>query len=295
MVALTWDGIGQKIFETGIDHGVLYIPNGSGVYNTGYAWNGLTAVTESPSGAEPNKQYADNIIYLTLISAEEFGGTIEAFTYPPQFAACDGSAEIEDGVFLGQQDRRSFGLSYRTKVGNDIDGPNHGYKLHLVYGAYASPSEKNYQTMNDSPEATALSWEFYTNPVPVGVIGGLERKPTATLVIDSTKVDADSLADLEDLLYGTVGTDPSLPMPAAVYALFAGTVTTVVPGVPTYNSTTDLITIPGTTGVIYSVLGVDVVAGDYGPITANTVVNARPADGYRFPAVTDDDWLFTFV
>ena len=149
--------------------------------------------------------------------------------------------------------------------------------------------------MNDSPEATALSWEFYTNPVPVGVIGGLERKPTATLVIDSTKVDADSLGDLEDLLYGTVGTDPSLPMPAAVYALFAGTVTTVVPGIPTYNSTTDLITIPGTTGVIYSVLGVDVVAGDYGPITANTVVNARPADGYRFPAVTDDDWLFTFA
>jgi len=295
MVALTWDGVGQKKFETGVDHGVLYIPNGSGVYNTGYAWNGLTAITESPSGAEPNKQYADNIIYLTLLSAEEFGGTIEAFTYPRQFAACDGTAEIEDGVYLGQQDRKSFGLSYRTKIGNDLLNANAGYKLHLVYGAYASPSEKNYQTMNDSPEATALSWEFYTNPVPVGTIAGVERKPTATLVIDSTMVDADSLADLEALLYGTVGTDPSLPMPAAVYALFAGTVTTVTPGVPTYNSTTDIITIPGTTGVIYSVNGIDVAAGSYGPITADTVVNARPADGYRFPAVTDDDWLFTFV
>lgn len=295
MVALTWDGIGQKKFETGIDHGVLYIPNGSGVYNTGYAWNGLTAVTESPSGAESNKQYADNIVYLNLVSAEEFGGTIEAFTYPREFAACDGTAEIEDGVFLGQQDRRTFGLSYRTKVGNDVQGTAHGYKLHLVYGALASPSEKNYQTMNDSPEATALSWEFSCTPVPVGTIASVERKPTATMVIDSTMVDADALSDLEDLLYGTVGTDPSLPTPAAVYALFAGTVTTVTPGIPTYNSSTDIITIPSTTGVIYSVDGEDVPSGAYGPITADTVVNARPADGYRFPAVTDDDWLFTFA
>lgn len=295
MTRVTWDGVGQKKFETGIDHGVLYLPNGSGVYNNGYPWNGLTAVTESPSGAESNKQYADNIVYLNLISVEEFGGTIEAFTYPNQFAACDGSAEIEDGVFLGQQDRKGFGLSYRTKIGNDTQGVSHGYKLHLVYGAYASPSEKNYATMNDSPEATALSWEFYTTPVPVGVIGGVERKPTATLIIDSTMVDSTALATLEDFLYGTPGTDPSLPTPAAVYALFAGTVTTVTPGVPTYNSTTDIITIPSTTGVIYSVDGVDVPSGDYGPISANTVVSARPADGYRFPAVTDDDWLFIFA
>jgi hypothetical protein len=301
MTRVLWGQSGQKKFETGIDRGVLYLPNGSGVYNNGYAWNGLTAVTESPSGAESNKQYADNAVYLNLVSVEEFGGTIEAFTCPRQFYACDGSAEIEDGVFLGQQDRKTFGLSYRTIQGNDVQGISHGYKLHIVYGALASPSEKNYATMNDSPEATPLSWEFSTTPVTVGTIGGVERRPSSTLVIDSVAVDPAALTDLEDLLYGTVGTDPSLPMPAAVYAIFSGTVTTVTPGVPTYNSSTDIITIPSTTGVIYSTSTatdpdpVDAASGDFGPITENTFVEARPADGYRFPIVVDKDWLITFA
>lgn len=300
MTRLQWGQAGQKKFETGIDRGVLYIPNGSGVYNMGYAWNGLTAVTESPSGAESNKQYADNSVYLNLVSAEEFGGTVEAFTCPREFYACDGSAEIEDGVFLGQQDRKVFGLSYRTLIGNDTQATNHGYKIHLVYGALASPSEKNYTTMNDSPEATALSWEFSCTPVTVGEIGGVERRPSATMLIDSTAVDPDALTDLLDFLWGTAGTDPSLPLPADVYALFSGTVTTVTPGVPTYNDSTDIITIPGTTGVQYSVsdstqTDVDVPAGAYGPITEDTLVVARPTSGYRFPTVVDKDWLITFA
>lgn len=221
-----WDGVGQRLYETGVDHGVLYPLSSTGVYDKGVAWNGLTAITESPSGAEPNPLYADNIKYLNLIAAEDYGATIEAYTYPDEWAACDGSAEVTTGVTIGQQSRKTFGLSYRTKVGNDVDLQDHGYKLHLIYGALASPSERNYQTVNDSPEAANFSWEITTTPVEVPGF-----KPTASVVIDSTKVDAARLAALLDILYGkdpstpdgTDGVDPRLPLPAEIIELFKTT------------------------------------------------------------------------
>jgi len=229
MPQLTWDAIGERFYETGVDHGVLYSPDASGVYASGVAWNGLTSVSESPSGAEANAQYADNIKYLNLISAEEFGATIEAFTYPPEFAPFDGLAAPADGVVVGQQPRKSFGLSYRTKVGNDVDGDSHGYKLHLVYGCQASPSEKAYNTINDSPEAITFSWEITTTPVPV-----TGYSPTSLIVVDSTQVDPTALATLEGLLYGGAGA-ASLPMPDEVLALFgtgAGVATGATAGSP---------------------------------------------------------------
>jgi hypothetical protein len=217
MVPLTWDQIGERLYETGVDHGVLYLPDAAGVYNTGFAWNGLTTVTETPSGAEASPQYADNIKYLNLISAEEFGCTIEAFTYPEEFAECDGTALPEPGVAVGQQGRKIFGLSFRTRVGNDVEGTEFGYKLHLVYGCQAAPSEKAYATINDSPEALAFSWEVTTTPVPV-----TDYKPTSLIVIDSTVVDPADLASLEALLYGQAAVEPALPTPDAVITLFAG-------------------------------------------------------------------------
>jgi len=220
MAALVWDQVGERFYETGVDHGVLYIPDESGVYANGVAWNGLTSVTESPTGAEATAQYADNIKYLNLISAEEFGATLEAFTYPEEFAPFDGLAVPEPGVVVGQQPRKMFGLSYRTRLGNDISGDEHGYKLHLVYGCVASPSEKAYNTINDSPEAIAFSWEISTTPVPVT---GL--KPTSLIVIDSTVVDAGMLSALEADLYGGSG-PPTLPMPDEVIAAFGGALAT---------------------------------------------------------------------
>ena len=224
MSKVKWDQTGQKIYETGVDHGVLY-PYGTAAtpYSKGVAWNGLTNVTESPSGAEPSPIYADNIKYLNLMSAEEFGATVEAYYYPEEFAECDGSRELAPGVYVGQQARKTFGMSYRTKIGNDVDGEDHGYKLHLIYGALAAPSEKAYATINDSPEAITFSWELSTTPVEV--TGG---KPTACLTIDSTKVDASKLASLEEILYGKDGTgeggqtgavDPRLPLPDEVAEL----------------------------------------------------------------------------
>lgn len=292
---LVWDQTGEKIYETGVSKGVLFIPNNSGVYDNGVAWNGLTSVTESPSGAEASPQYADNILYLNLVSTERFGATIEAYTYPPEFEQFDGSASPEVGVAIGQQNRGVFGFCYQTLIGNDVAGQAYGYKIHIVYGAQVAPSEKAYNTVNDSPEAVNFSWEVTTIPTPVGTIGGTIYKPTASLVVDSTKVDADSLAALEDALYGTVGDDPRLPTPAEVVALFAGTVTLATPATPTYNSSTDIITIPSTTGVIYSINGEDVPAGSFGPITASVVVDARPAAGYKFPAVFVPAWLITFA
>lgn len=289
MTALTWDGVGDRLYETGVDHGVLYIPDSGGAYDTGFAWNGLVSVTESPSGAEASAQYADNIKYLNLLSAEEFGATLEAFTYPPEFGQCDGTATPEPGVQLGQQGRKAFGLSYRTRLGNDLDGVDYGYKLHLIYGAIAAPSEKAYTTINDSPEAITFSWEITTTPV--GVTG---YKPTASITIDSTLADADALAALEEFLYGTVGTDPSLPTPAVVLALFAGSLVEATPVAPTFVSGTETITIPSVTGVVYMIDGEVVVAGDI-VITEDTVVNAVPAPGYTFPAVTDDDWFFDYT
>lgn len=216
MAKLTWDQTGERLYETGVKNGVLYPQGEGGVYNLGVAWNGLTAVTESPSGAEATPLYADDIKYLNLISAEEFGATIEAYTYPDEFAQCDGSAALVPGVMLGQQARKAFGLSYRTTLGNDVDGNDYGYKLHLIYGATASPSEKAYATINDSPEAITFSWEVTT--VPVTVTG---FKPTACVTIDSTKVNAEKLAALEEILYGTDDVEPRLPLPDEIATLMS--------------------------------------------------------------------------
>lgn len=221
MSKLVWDKTGERLYETGVKQGVLYPMDAKGTYPKGVAWNGLTNVTESPSGAEATALYADDIKYLNLMSNEEFGGTIEAYTYPDEFAECDGSASIATGVYIGQQARKTFGFCYRTTIGNDVESNAHGYKLHLVYGALASPSEKAYATINDSPEAITFSWEFSTTPVNVTGF-----KPTACLTIDSTKVDAEKLAALEKILYGDDADDTAvarLPLPDEV-AQVMGTV-----------------------------------------------------------------------
>ena len=212
MAKLVWDKTGERLYETGVKQGVLYVMDAQGTYPTGVAWNGLTNVTESPSGAEATPLYADDINYLNLMSTEELGGTIEAYTYPDEFAECDGSAALTEGVYIGQQPRKTFGFCYRTTLGNDVDNNNYGYKLHLVYGALASPSEKAYATINDNPEAITFSWEFSTTPVNVTGF-----KPTSSIVIDSTKVDASKLAALEKILYGDeTGNGPRLPLPDEV-------------------------------------------------------------------------------
>lgn len=210
---LSWDKSGERFYETGVKNGVLYVQN-AGAYPKGVAWNGLTAVTESPSGAEATPLYADDIKYLELTSEEEFGGTIEAYTYPDEFAECDGSAELATGVKIGQQKRKAFGLVYKTTLGNDEEGNDHGYKLHLVYGCKAAPSEKAYATINDSPEAITFSWEFTTTPVAV-----TGHKPTAHIEIDSTKADPTCLAALEAKLFGTETDEPQLPLPDEVKTL----------------------------------------------------------------------------
>lgn len=215
MSKLVWDQTGERLYETGVKNGVLYIPT-DGVYSKGVAWNGLTAVTESPSGAESTALYADDIKYLNLISTEEFGATIEAYTYPDEFAQCDGSASLATGVMIGQQARKTFGLCYRTTIGNDTEGNDFGYKLHIIYGALASPSEKAYATINDSPEAITFSWEITTTPVNV-----TGAKPTASLTIDSTKVDAEKLTALEDILYGSESEEARLPLPDEIKTLFS--------------------------------------------------------------------------
>ncbi len=219
MAKIVWDAVGEHIYETGVDHGVLY-PYKTGAYQKGVAWNGLTNVSESPEGAEANPLYADNIKYLNLYSVEEFKATIEAYTYPDEFAECDGSAAIATGVMVGQQTRIPFGFTFRTKLGNDTDGADYGYKLHIIYGAMASPTEKGYATVNDSPEAITFSWEITTTPVDVPGF-----KPTASITIDSTKADATKLAALEAILYGTdgsgsAGTDARLPLPTEIMTIF---------------------------------------------------------------------------
>lgn len=211
MSKIVWDQTGDRLYETGVKRGVLYVQDSGGTYPKGVAWNGLTAVTESPSGAEATPLYADDIKYLNLISTEELGGTIEAYTYPDEFAECDGSASIATGVYIGQQSRKTFGMCYTTTVGNDVDSNAHGYKLHLIYGALASPSEKAYSTINDSPEAITFSWEFSTTPVNVTGF-----KPTANIVIDSTKATPEKLAALEKILYGDTEVEPRLPLPNEV-------------------------------------------------------------------------------
>lgn len=215
MAKLVWDESGKRIYETGVQKGVLYVQDEGGTYPKGVAWNGLTAVTESPSGAEATPLYADDIKYLELRSAEEFGATIEAYTYPEEFEACDGSASLAQGVTIGQQDRKAFGLCYRTVVGNDVQGNAHGYKLHLIYGAVAAPSEKAYATVNDSPEAVTFSWEITTTPVEMEGF-----KPTASITIDSTKVNPEKLAALEAKLYGDTSTEAQLPLPSEIKTMF---------------------------------------------------------------------------
>ena len=217
MAKLVWDESGKRLYETGVEKGVLYVQGENGQYQNGVAWNGLTAVTESPSGAEPTALYADDIKYLELFSAEEFGATIEAYTYPEEFEACDGSASLGTGVTIGQQDRKAFGICYRTVVGNDVKGNEHGYKLHLVYGAKAKPSEKAYATVNDSPEAVTFSWEVTTTPVNVAGF-----KPTASVTIDSTKIEAGKLKAIEDKLYGTQDQEPTLPLPDEINKIITG-------------------------------------------------------------------------
>ena len=211
MPKLTWDNTGERIFETGVKQGVLYPIQSDGKYTKGVAWNGLTAVTESPSGAEATALYADDIKYLNLLSNEEFGATIEAYTYPDEFAECDGSAELATGVMIGQQKRKIFGLCYRTTIGNDVEGNDYGYKLHLVYGCLAAPSEKGYSTINDNPDAITFSWEVSTTPVNVEGF-----KPTSQITIDSTKADPAKLAALEAILYGSAETEAKLPLPDEV-------------------------------------------------------------------------------
>lgn len=216
MPKIVWDNTGERLYETGVRNGVLYPIQTNGTYSKGVAWNGLISVTESPSGAEATPLYADDIKYLNLISAEEYGSTIEAYTYPDEFAECDGSASIATGVNIGQQPRKTFGMCYRTVVGNDVENDNYGYKLHLVYGALAAPSEKAFSTINDSPEAITFSWEVSTTPVNVTGF-----KPTASLTIDSTKVDAAKLASLEAILYGSESEDARLPLPDEIATLMS--------------------------------------------------------------------------
>lgn len=231
MAKLKWDQIGERFYETGVDHGVLY-PQKNGEYPKGVAWNGLISVTESPSGAEDNALYADNIKYLNLKSAEEFGATLECYTYPDEWAACNGESDLVPGVTLSQQRRNTFGLSYRTKVGNDTDGEDHGFKIHLIYGGSAAPSERSYSTVNDSPEAITFSYEITTTPVPVSGKDGTGKpfKPVAAITIDSTKVKAEKMAALEAILYGTEattgdsptpGTEARLPLPDELKEIFA--------------------------------------------------------------------------
>ena len=221
MAKLVWDQVGQKTYETGTDHAVLFPMQNDGTYGNGVAWNGITGFTESPSGAENTDLWADNIKYVSLRSAEDYGATIEAYTYPDEFKPCIGEAEVATGVNLGQQKRRAFGFSVRTTVGNDTMMDSYGYKIHIVYGATASPSERAYQTINDSPEAITFSWELTTTPVPITATGFENFKPTASIIIDSTKVDATKLKTLEDKLYGTDNAEPTLPTPDWIITNFA--------------------------------------------------------------------------
>lgn len=211
---IVWDKTGERFYETGVDRGVLYVQDDQGNYPKGVAWNGLIGVTESPTGAEATPLYADNIKYLNLFSVEEFEASIEAYTYPEEFEECDGSAELAPGITLGQQPRKAFGLCYRTNLGNDLEGDDYGYKLHLIYGAKAAPSEKGYETINDSPDAITFSWDITTTPVPVTGF-----KPTASLVVDSTKVAPEKLAALEEILYGSEEEDARLPLPDEVLTI----------------------------------------------------------------------------
>lgn len=292
MSKLVWDKIGDRTFETGIDWGVLYIPDDTGAYAEGYAWNGLTDITEAPTGAAATPQFADNIKYLNLISNEWFAGTIGAFTYPDQFGQCDGTAEPQPGVRIGQQTRKRFGLSYRTKMGNDTDGEDYGYKIHLVYGLTAAPSAKAYSTVNDTPAAIAFSWAIES--IPVSATG---LKPTSLIVIDSTVVDADALTTLESALYGTSGTDPFLPLPDAVVAYFAGEVTMVRlvgANAPAYNAGTHVLTLPAVTGVTWYINGVETAPGAQPALSSGQTAGITATAHPTYQITGDNDWTYDY-
>lgn len=289
MPRLKWDQTGERYYETGVRNAVLYpIDTATNTYPKGVAWNGITAITESPSGAESNKIYADDIKYLDLRSVEEFGCTIEAYTYPVEFYDCDGSAEVAAGVVIGQQTRKMFGLAYRTALGNDTENNDYGYKLHLVYNATAAPSEKGYSTINDSPEAITFSWECTTNPVEI-----TGRKPTACITIDSTKVDATKLAALEDILYGTVSSDARLPLPDEIIALFSVATPEVKfashAATVEVNGTVELsvTTVPAGAEVTYTASDDDVTVSSAGVVTGvnagtSIVTAAITVDGVEY-------------
>lgn len=293
MAAVVWNQPGERSFELGTDRGVLYHKDVNGVYNTGEAWNGLKSVTKSPSGGEPTKMYADNMVWLTLLSVEEFAATIECMMYPKGFEKYDGLASPVPGVVLGQQPRDSFGFAWRTLKGNDIEGQDAGYKIHLAYNCLAKPTEQAHNTINESPETTSFSYELSTTPVPT-----TDYKPTAYVCIDSTEVSPADLAALELILYGSPGVEPALPLPDQVIALFSGAILIAQPTVPTYDSGTDVLTIPastgGNTGVEYYIDGELQAAGPQ-VIAADTDVEARAKDGYYFGEDADIYWRFTFA
>lgn len=296
MTKLEWDKVGERKYETGASNGVLYSPDANGLFpaGSGVPWNGLTAVTESPSGAESTKVYADNIAYLNLISAEDYNATIEALMSPPEFDKHDGTASPAPGLTIGQQARKPFGFSWQTRIGNDLQAQDYGYKIHIVYGATAAPSEKNYATINDTPEAMPLSWELSTTPVNVPGF-----KPSAKLTLDSTKIPANVMTQIQDILYGTAGIDARLPQPSEIIQLLAGTSTEVVPTAPTATAA-GVITIPSVTGVRYRRADTGAVVTNAatvqipGGVGSSLIITAEAVDGtYRFKAGEDDDWKFT--
>ena len=290
MTRLLWDQSGERRFETGVEQGVLYIPN-AGIYDNGVAWNGLTSVTESPEGGEPTPFYADNIKYASLTSLETFKATIEAYMYPVEFNQFDGAEMPSAGLILGQQTRKPFGLSYKTKIGSD-QNENLGYRLHLVYGLTAMPSERQYATVNESPEIITFSWELSSTAV-----AATGYKPVSLITVDSTLVGSTNLTNLENALYGTAGTSPRLPLPDEVVALMAGSQTLVTPTAPTFVAGTGVITIPTVTGVTYRRADTNAVVT--GTVTIGVsgqtlVIRAAPASGsYAFAPGADDDWSFT--
>lgn len=293
MTAISWDGSGQRKFETGVDHGILYPQGGDGV-----AWNGLTNVTETPAGADNNKTYADNIVYGALRAAETFGGTVEAYTCPDEFLECDGFV-IRNGVVVGQQGRKSFGMYYRSIVGNDLD-PEAGHKHHFVYGATTSPSEKSYATVNDSPEMTAFSWEFECSPVSFADAANEDLKPTAILTIDDTSplVDTAKLADLLEIAIGNESDDARLPTPDEVLAVFSTGLTDVsltsFANQPSWNNSTHVATLPSVTGVVWLVDGEETAAGALPALDVgeSITIEAQAATGYNL--VGDDEWTFSY-
>jgi len=300
MAQLTWDVAGKRLYETGIDRGVLYIPDASGNYSNGVAWNGLTAVTETPTGAAATALYADNQKYLNLISIEEFGADIEAYTYPDEFRPFDGLSVPTNGVAISMQPRTTFGLAFRSKIGNDLLAESYGYKLHLIYGAFAAPAQKAYNTINDKPDGMIFKWTISTNPVNIATANG--SRATALVTVDSTKVPSGSLTALENILYGT-STAPRLPLPDEVVTLMTSAVTAIsLVTPPTYNTGTHVVTIPALTGVAYyiGVNGATPVLATAGAQTAMTTgqitrVYARPASNlYSINALEVTDWEFPY-